>query len=168
MKKFLLFILSCFMAYNGAFAQSLGKMTLGCHRYDIPTSLPSGFKICKTSTENLLTYTTSNGDEYVSFYLENGIVYKITMHKFIGKGSDTNGIKSKLEDTIISLYDSWGEPSYIGENIYWHFPSSKATVTYDITSTTLADPLRFSGYSSVTTYYCYMDIRLEKRTNLFE
>lgn len=143
-------------------------MTLGCKRYDIPLSLPSGFKICKINTDNQLTYTTSKGNEYVSFYLENGIVHRIIMHKFIGSGSDTNGIKSKLEDTIISLYDSWGKPTYIGENIYWHFPASKATITYDITTSTLNDPLRMSGYSSVTYYYCYMDIKLEVKANLFE
>ena len=168
MKRFFLLFICCVIC-NGIFAQSLGKMTLGCKRSDIPFSLPNGYNVCKTSTDNQLTYTTAQGNEYVSFYLNNGIVHTIIMHKHIGNGSDTNGFKSKLEDTILSLYELWGEPSYIGENIYWHFPTSKATITYEVTSSTMPDPLMFSGYSYVTTYHCYMDIKLEKRTrNIFE
>lgn len=168
MKKVLLVIMICYMTCNGVFAQSLGKMTLGCKRTDIPISLPSGFNICKTNTDNQLTYTTKQGNENVSFYLENGIVHRITMHKFIDSGLNLNNIKSKLEEVILSLYETWGEPSYIGENIYWQFPTSRATLTYDVTTSQLADPLRYSGQSYVTTYHCYMDIKLEKRTNIFE
>lgn len=168
MKKVLFIILIFLTTYNGVFAQSLGKMTLGCKRYDIPLSLPSGFNVNTTNTENQLTYTTKQGNENVSFYLENGVVHKITMHKFIDSGMDINRIKSKLEEVILSLYEAWGEPSYIGENIYWQFPTSKATLTYNVSTLQLDDPLRYSGHSSVTTYRCYMDIKLEKRTNIFE
>lgn len=159
----------CYMTCNGVFAQSLGKMTLGCHRYDIPTSLPSGFNICKTNTDSQLTYTTSKGNEYVSFYLENKIVYKIIMHKFVEYTSNANEITSKLEELLMNLYETWGEPSYVGENIYWNFPTSKATFSYSVSTSQLPDPLRYSGHSSVTTYNCYADIKLEKRSsNLFE
>lgn len=161
-------MLISFIACSGAYAQSLGKMTLGCKRYDIPLSLPSGFNVNTINTENQLTYTTKQGNENVSFYLENGIVHRITMHKYIDSGLDLNSIKSKLEEVILSLYETWGEPSYIGENIYWQFPSSRATLTYDVSTSQLADPLRYSGHSSVTRYCCYMDIKLEKRTNIFE
>ena len=95
MKKFLFLMLISFLACSGAYAQSLGKMTLGCKRYDIPLSLPSGFNVNTTNTENQLTYTTKQGNENVSFYLENGVVHKITMHKFIDSGRDINRIKSK-------------------------------------------------------------------------
>lgn len=170
MKKFLFLILICYMTCNGVFAQSLGKMTLGCKRTDIPLSLPRDFRICKTSTSNQLTYTTSKGNEYVSFYLNDNIVYKIEMHKFIGFGSDANKIKSKLEEVVMSLYETWGEPSYIGENFYWKFPTSKGIFSYSVTtSQTDLDPLKFSGSSALTTFYeCYADIKLEKKTNLFE
>lgn len=170
MKKFLFLILICFMTCNGVLAQSLGKMTLGCKRTDIPLSLPSDIRICKTSTSNQLTYTSSKGDEYVSFYLNDNIVYKIEMHKFIGFGSDANKIKSKLEEVVMSLYETWGEPSYVGENFYWKFPTSKGTFSYTVsTSQTDLDPLKFSGSSALTTFYtCYADIKLEKKTNLFE
>ena len=170
MKKFLYFILLCLISCNDAFAQSLGKMRLGCSRIDVVMNLPKGFNICKTNTNNQLTYATSEGDEYVSFYLTNGIVYKILMHKSIERGFDSSSVKSKLEDTIISLCDSWGKPSYVGENIYWNFPSSKATFSYTISSTQMEmDPLRFSGSSVIKTFYkCYADIKLEKRTSMFE
>lgn len=170
MKKFLILMLTCFLACNCAYAQSLGKMTLGCKRYDIPLSLPSGFNVNTTNTDNQLTYTTSRGDEYVSFYLENKIVYKIIMHKFVEYTTNANEITSKLEELLMNLYETWGEPSYVGENIYWNFPSSKATFSYTVsTSTADMDPLRYSGSSRLTTFYrCYADIKLEKRTNLFE
>lgn len=160
----LLFILVCYMVCNGVFAQSLGKMTLGCNRSEVAKSLPSGFNICKTNTSNQLTYFKSkDGSEYVSFYLSDNIVYKIVMHKFIGLGASTQQMKSKIEDVFISLCDTWGEPSYIGENIYWQFPASKATFSYNVTSS------QFHGlYGLETQYSCYVDIKLEKRTNLFE
>lgn len=159
------------MTCNGAFAQSLGKMTLGCKRIDIPLSLPSGFNINTTNTDNELTYTTKKGDERVSFYLENKIVYKIIMHKFVVYTTNANEVTSKLEELVMNLYETWGEPSYVGENIYWNFPTSKATFSYTVsTSTAEMDPLRYSGTSGLTTFYrCYVDIKLEKRTsNLFE
>jgi hypothetical protein len=145
-------------------------MTLGCKRTDIPLSLPSNIRICKTSTNNQLTYTSSKGDEYVSFYLNDNIVYKIEMHKFVEFGSDANRVKSKLEELMMNLYEMWGEPSHIGENIYWQFPASKATVSYTVsTSQAEMDPLRLSGSSAITTFYrCYADIVLERRANLFE
>ena len=169
MKKFLYFILLCLISCNGAFAQSLGKMTLGCSRIDVVLSLPKGFNICKTNTSNQLTYTTSNGDEYVSFYLNNNnIVYKIVMHKFVGNERNTDNIKSRLEELMMNLCENWGKPSYIGENIYWQFPASKATLIYTISTSYIADPLRFSGTSGITSYICYADIKLEKRTSMFE
>lgn len=70
----------------------------------------------------------------------------------------------------MNLYETWGEPSYVGENIYWYFYGSKATFNYTVsTSTVDMDPLNLYG-SGITTYYkCYADIKLEKRTsNLFE
>ena len=170
MKKFLFLMLISFLACSGSYAQSLGKMTLGCHRYDIPTSLPTGFKICKIHTDNQLTYATSKGDENVSFYLENNIVYKITMHKFVEYTTNADEVNSKLEELIMNLYETLGEPSYVGENIYWNFSGSKATFSYTVsTSTADMDPLNLYG-SGLTTYYkCYADIKLEKRTsNLFE
>ena len=170
MKKFLFLMLISFLACSGAYAQSLGKMTLGCKRYDIPLSLPSGFNVNKTNIDNQLTYTTSKGDEYVSFYLENNIVYKITMHKFVEYTTNADKVNSKLEELIMNLYETWGEPSYVGENIYWNFSGSKATFSYTVsTSTVDNDPLNLYG-SGLTTYYkCYADIKLEKRTsNLFE
>lgn len=168
MKKFLFLILICYMTCNGVFAQSLGKMTLGCKRTDIPLSLPSGFNICKTNTSNQLTYTTNNTNEYVSFYLKDNIVDKIVMNKFIAVELNTNNLKSKLEEVIINLYDTWGEPSYVGENIYWKFPTSKATFSYTISTDQLADPLGFSGGTSVTRYKCYAEIKLERTASLFE
>lgn len=164
MKKVLLVIMICYMTCNGVFAQSLGKMTLGCKKTDIPLSLPSGFNICKTNTSNQLTYVKrKDGSEYVSFYLSDNIVYKIVMHKFIGMGASTQQMKSKIEDVFISLCDMWGEPSYIGENIYWQFPASKATFSYNVTSD------QFYGlYGIETVYSCDVDIKLEKRTNIFE
>ena len=171
MKKVLFLVLVSLLFCNSVFAQSLGKMTLGCKRTDIPFCLPSDFKICKTNTDNLLTYTTSKGDEQVSFYLENKIVYKIIMHKFVDYSSNANKITSKLEELLMNLYETWGEPSYVGENIYWNFPTAKATFSYTVsTSTVEMDPLRYSGTSGLTTFYrCYADIKLEKRSsNLFE
>ena len=170
MKKILFLILICFITSNGIFAQSLGKMTLGCKRTDIPLSLPRDFRTCKTSTSNQLTSTTSKGDEYVKFYLNDDIVYKIEMHKFIGFGSDANKIKGNLEEVVMNLYETWGEPSYVGENFYWKFPTSKGTFSYTVsTSQTDMDPLKFSGSSVLTTFYeCYADIKLEKTTSLFE
>lgn len=171
MKRFFLLFICCVIC-NGIFAQSLGKMTLGCKRTDIPFSLPRGYNVCKTSTDNQLTYATDKGDEYVSFYLKDGIVYKITMHKFVEYATNADELKSKLEELIMNLYETWGEPSHVGENIYWNFPSSKATFSYIVsTSTGDMDPLRLSGTSGRTTFYkCYADIKLEKRTNtsLFE
>lgn len=170
MKKFLFLMLISFLACSGAYAQSLGKMTLGCKRYDIPLSLPSGFNVNTTNTEKQLTYTTKQGNENVSFHLENGIVHKITMHKFVGHTTNANEITSRLEELLMNLYETWGEPSYVGENIYWNFSGSKATFSYTVsTSTVDMDPLNLYG-SGLTTYYeCYADIKLEKRTsNLFE
>lgn len=169
MKK-ILFILTCFMVCNGVFAQSLGKMTLGCNRTEIPQSLPRSFDVCRSNAPNKLTYTTSKGDEYVTFYLINNIVNKIEMHKFVGYGSDANKIKSKLEELVMNLYEMWGEPSYIGENIYWNFSASKVTFSYTVSTSTLElDPLRMSGTSGLTTFYnCYADIKLEKKANFFE
>lgn len=168
MKKFLFFILICYMPCNGIFAQSLGKMTLGCKRADIPASLPSGFNICKTNTNNQLTYATNNTNEYVSFYLKDNIVDKIVMNKFIADELNVNNIKSKLEEVILNLYETWGEPSYVGENIYWRFPTSKATFSYTISTDQLADPLGFSGSTSVTRYISYVEIKLEKTSSFFE
>lgn len=169
MKKFIL-ILICSVICSGTFAQSLGRMTLGCTRADISSSLPNGFNICKTNTSNQLTYSTSKGDEYVSFYLNDNIVYKIVMHKYVYFSSNANDIESKLEELFMNLYEMWGEPSYTGENIYWNFPTSKATFSYTVSSKqTEMDPLRLSGTSGLTTFYtCYADIKLEKRTSLFE
>lgn len=163
MKK-ILFILTCFMVCNGVFAQSLGKMTLGCNRTEIPQSLPKGFNICKTNTSNQLTYINSkDGSEFVSFYLNDNIVYKIVMHKFVGIGFSTQEIKSKIEDVFVNLCETWGEPSYVGENIYWQFPTSKATFSY-----TVAENSWYGPHGIETDYTCYIDIKLEKRTNLFE
>lgn len=171
MKRFFLLFICCVIC-NGIFAQSLGKMTLGCKRADIPLSLPRGYNVCKTSTDNQLTYATDKGDEYVSFYLKDGIVCKITMHKFVEYTTNADELKSKLEELIMNLYETWGEPSHVGENIYWNFSNSKATFSYTVsTSTVDMDPLRYSGTSGYTTFYkCYADIKLEKRTNtsLFE
>lgn len=170
MKKFLFLILICFTTYNVVFAQSLGKMTLGCKRYDIPFSLPSVFNVNTTNTEKQLTYTTKHGNENVSFHLENGIVHKITMHVFVGHTTNANEITSRLEEILMNLYETWGEPSYVGENVYWYFPGSKATFSYTVSTYTVDnDPLNLYG-SGLTTYYkCYADIKLEKRTsNLFE
>ena len=86
-KKFL-FILFCLLTCNGIFAQSLGKMTLGCSRADIQQTLPKSFRVCKANTPNKVTYATNEGDEYVSFYLDNNLVNKIEMHKFVEFGSD--------------------------------------------------------------------------------
>ncbi|MBR5241312.1 MAG: hypothetical protein IKW05_05190 [Muribaculaceae bacterium] len=169
MRKFL-FIIACYMVCNGMFAQSLGKMTLGCNRSEISQSLPSGFNICKTNTNTQVKYTTSKGNEYVTFYLTNNIVNRIEMHKFVAFGSDANHIKSKLEELVMNLYEMWGEASYVGENFYWQFPASKGTFSYTVTTEqTDLDPLRLSGTSGLTTFYtCYADIKLEKKTNLFE
>ena len=158
------------MSLNGIFAQSLGKLTLGSKRSDVIYRLPKGFHVCKTRTDNQLTYATDKGDEYVSIYFKDGIVQKISMHKFVEYTTDENELKSKLEELIMNLYETWGEPSYVGENIYWNFPGSKATFSYTVsTSTTDMDPLRYSGSSRLTTFYrCYADIKLEKKTNLFE
>ena len=76
MKK-ILFILVCLLACNGIFAQSLGKMTLGCSRADIPQTLPKDFRVCKANAPSKVTYATNKGDEYVSFYLNNDFVVKI-------------------------------------------------------------------------------------------
>lgn len=170
MRKIIFAILVIFMVCNGVVAQSLGKMTLGCKRADIPLSLPRGFNICKTNTNNQLIYTTNKGDEHISFYLENNIVYKIVMHKFVDDTSNANKLNSKLEELLMNLYGAWGEPSYVGENVYWNFPSSKCTFSYVVSTQTLElDPLRFSGTSGLTTFYkCYADIKLEKIKNLFE
>lgn len=169
MKK-ILFILVCHLVCNGIFAQSLGKMTLGCSRADIQQTLPKSFRVCKANTPNKVTYATNEGDEYVSFYLDNNLVNKIEMHKFVEFGSDANRVKSKLEELMLNLYEMWGEPSYIGENIYWQFPASKATVSYTVsTSQAEMDPLRMSGSSAITTFYrCYADIVLERKANFFE
>ncbi len=164
MKKFIFFVLICYMTSNSVFAQSLGRMTLGCTRADIQSSLPKGFNICKTSTSNQLTYSTSNdGSEYVSFYLKDNIVYKIVMHKFMGMATTNKEVDSKLEDVFMNLCESWGEPSYVGENIYWNFSTSKATFSYTVSKS------QFQGLYGLETYYtCYADIKLEKRTSLFE
>ena len=169
MRKLLLFILIGFIACNIATAQSLGRMTLGCKRTDIPLSLPKGFNVCKTNTSNQLTYTTDKGNEHVSFYLNNGIVYKIEMHKFIGSGYNPNNFKGGLEEIIMNLYEIWGEPSYIGENIYWQFSTSKATFSHKISSFNMQMRDPHTGAPVPTYYTCYADIKLEKRTsNLFE
>ena len=169
MKK-ILFILVCLLACNGIFAQSLGKMTLGCSRADIPQTLPKDFRVCKANAPSKVTYATNKGDEYVSFYLNNDFVVKIEMHRFVEFGSDANRVKSKLEELMLNLYEMWGEPSHIGENIYWQFPASKATVSYTVsTSQAVMDPLRMSGSSAITTFYrCYADIVLERKANFFE
>lgn len=170
MRKIFIIISLCCLVCNGLHAQSLGKMTLGCKRSEIPYNLPTGFSVCKNNSPSQLTYATSKGDEFVSFYLKDYVVYKIEMHKYVGYGSDPNLITSKLEEIIMELYDSWGEPSYVGENIYWQFPGSKATFSYTVsTSQAVMDPLRYSGSYAVTTFYkCYADIKLEKKGNLFE
>lgn len=92
------------------------------------------------------------------------------MHKFVGFGSDANNIKNKLEELVMNLYEMWGEPSYIGENIYWNFSASKAIFSYTVSTSTLElDPLRMSGTPGLTTFYkCYADIKLEKKANFFE
>lgn len=164
--KLLFFILVTLISCNSVFAQSLGKMKLGCKRSEVTFSLPKGYNICKTNTNNQLTYTTSQGNEYVSFYFDNNIVYKIIMHKYIGGGRDTNEIKSKLEELIMSLYETWGEPTYIGENVYWQYPTAKITFSYNIS--TLYTPSLSPYEPDITTYFCYADIKLEKRHNLFE
>lgn len=171
MKKLLFLILICFLTSNGVFAQSLGKMTLGCKRADIPISLPSGFDICKINTSNHLKYTTNKGDEYVSIYLDDNIVYKIEMHKRVCYDASEDKFLSLLEEIVMQLYESWGEPYYVGENIYWQFQTSKATFSYTVyTSQSDLDPARFYGSAPylVTFYQCYADIKLEKKTNLFE
>ncbi len=169
MKK-ILFLLACFMVCNGVFAQSLGKMTLGCNGTEVPQSLPKDFNICKTITSDQLTYTTNDVNEYVTFYLTNNIVNKIEMRKFVGCGTDTNYIESQLEELVMNLYEMWGEPSYIGENVYWNFPASKATFSYTVHTDIIdSDPFRLYGtYGIVTIYKCYAKIKLEKKANLFE
>ena len=163
MKKVIL-ILICCVVCGGTIAQSLGRMTLGCTRADIPSSLPNGFNICKTNTSNQLTYSTSSdGSEYVSFYLRDNIVYKIVMHKFLGMATSNNEVNSKLEAIFMDLCETWGEPSYVGDNIYWNFSTSKATFSYTVSKS------QFQGLYGLETYYtCYADIKLEKRSSLFE
>lgn len=172
MKKVLILICFC-LIYNVATAQSLGKMTLGCKRTEIPLSLPKGFHKCTKSTNTQLTYSTENGDEYVSFNLNNSIVDKIEMHKFVGLSSDVNEIKSKLEELLFNLYEMWGEPSYVGENIYWQFQGSKATFSYTVSSYQVQLPSSTFIWDNstylATNYKCYADIKLEKKSsNLFE
>ena len=159
--KLLFFILVTLISCNSVFAQSLGKMTLGCKRADIPLSLPKGFNVCKTNTSNQLTYGNS-GYDYVSFYLNDNIVTKIEMHRFL-LGFNTTHIESQLEEIFISLCETWGEPSYVGENIYWYFPTSKATFSHTVTTEQFYGP-----HGIETQYNGYITIKLEKRTNLFE
>ena len=166
MKKFIFFVLICYMTCNSALAQSLGKMTLGCTKAEIQSSLPSGFNFCKTNTSSQVTYSTTNDgsgySEYVSFYLKDNIVYKILMHKW-GLAFNEHSVNSRLEDVFVSLCETWGEPSYVGENIYWNFSTSKATFSYTVSKE------QFYGVHGIETQYIYhIDIKLEKRTSLFE
>lgn len=163
MKKFLYFILLCLISCNGAFAQSLGRIALGCSRIDVVLNLPKRFNVCKNNTSELLTYTSNGGCEYLSIYFKDNLAHKIVMHKFIGLSSSSSSAKSKLEDVVMDLCQTWGQPSYTGEKIYWLFPSAKATFSHTTTSSQFHGP-----YGLETEYSCYVDIILEKRSSLFE
>ena len=165
MRKIIFAIFIIFMVCNGVCAQSLGKMTLGCKRADIPLSLPRDFNICKTNTNNQLKYVNSKDEnEYISFYLNNNIVYKIVMHKNLGLTFSSQDIKSKVEDIYVSLCDTWGEPTFVGENIYWQFPTSKGTFSYTVTTDQF-----YGRYGNIESQYIgNVDIKLEMRSHLFE
>lgn len=172
MRNFFLLISFIVLACNGLYAQSLGKMSLGCNRRDIPLTLPNGYNRCTTNTNSELTYTTADGNSNVSFHLSDNVVCKIVMHKFVDDYGEIDRIKSKVEELFIELYDMWGEPSYIGENVYWQFEGAKATFTYTIATYQMQVPVNpsdlFSATYLKTFYRCYADIKLEKKSSSFE
>ena len=174
MKKYLFLIyISILVCYNGH-AQSLRGISLGDNRMMGVLNLPDKFSKNTHQTDNYLQYVNPNEpNEYLAIYLKDDRICKISINDVIYIGSDVNYAKRRLEERLIELYEDWGEPSYIGENVYWTFPYAKAEFSYNIITRKVDDianydPFYHSYIPKYTQYKCQVRVELEFTADSFD
>ena len=90
-------------------------------------NLPDRFSKNTHNTNEYLQYINPNEpNEYMAIYFRDDRICKISINELISIGRDVSYAKKRLEERLIELYEEWGEPSHIGENVYWTFPYAKA------------------------------------------
>ena len=174
MKKYLFLIyISILVCYNGH-AQSLRGISLGDNRMMGVLNLPDKFSKNTHQTDNYLQYVNPNEpNEYLAIYLKDDRICKISINDVIYIGSDVNNAKRRLEERLIELYEDWGEPSHIGENVYWTFPYAKAGFSYNIITRKVDDianydPFYHSYIPKCTQYKCQVRVELEFTADSFD
>ena len=177
MRKLCVAIFCCWVGLINGNAQSLEGLTLGCKRSVAIFNLPQYFNkntVCSTDQVTYINESVSTND-YISLKFKEDQLCKVSIHKCLSSSLVENGIgriERALEKQYMLLIDNWGEPSYVGQNVYWKFPYAKASFSYDIGIREEPKYSEFDPWTGTTptikVYLCYVDIELEFTADSFE
>lgn len=170
MKKYMFLICISIFSLLNVHAQSLEGLILGCDRMNVVLNLPKVYNKNIINTNEQLTYS-DGGFNFIYLSFKDNRLYRIAKTVEISS-RDVNFLKNRLEEILIEQVEEWGEPSYIGENVYWKFPYAKSEFSYNITRHEVEDLLNndlLTGYTpTYTKYNCGIHIELEFTADSFD